>query len=74
VDTLKAIAVSFHTADELSAAKAKLQKTAENVGIDGLRRLKKVLDITRQKQKLMTLLPFCSWQMSRNCLIVFHHM
>ena len=32
VDTLKAIAVSFYTADELSVAKAKLQKTAKNVG------------------------------------------
>lgn len=41
VDSLKSIAVSFYTADELSVAKAKLQKTAENVGIDGLRRVKK---------------------------------
>jgi len=74
---LKTIAVTFYTADELSAAKAKLaklQKTAENIGIDGLRRLKKnVLVLTKQKQKLMLLLLFCSCQMNRNCSIVFQH-
>jgi len=38
---MKSVAVSFYNADELSTAKAQLQKAAENAGTEGLKRIRK---------------------------------
>ena len=71
MDTLKATAVSFYTSHELSVAKAKLQKTAEKVGIDGLHCLKKRAGPNKAKAEaddIITILQLTDEQKLLNCL------
>ena len=71
MDTLKATAVSFYTSHELSVAKAKLQKTAEKVGIDGLHCLKKRAGPNKAKAEaddIITILQVTDEQKLLNCL------
>ena len=52
VDVLKSVALSFYAADDLAAAKAKLHKTVEQIGVDGLPRLKKRTGPSRGKAEI----------------------
>lgn len=74
VDMLKAVAVSFYSADDLSTAKATLQKYAESIGIDGLPRLKKRTGPNKVKAEaddIVAILQMVDEQKLIDCLPVF---
>ena len=49
---LKTLALSFYSADQLSAAKTNLQKAAQSVGTEGLGRIKKRVGVNKAKAEV----------------------